>query len=170
MKKDTDQNEIKKQPPFWHKLLIEWEKDKLKDNRQSIGKGQSGLTLPFIIGAQGILNLEKQINIKELFQKIKEYVEVNNDYLYRIRFCRNKTNDTEGMNEYVLYNVKERHTNTPKFGFSDTEGIREINQNDISDWINQYEPHILKNEFSKNGDKWGDYSKQDIDIISRAKK
>ncbi len=143
---------------FWCKLLSEKQK-----------KG-TGLTLPFLIGAQEVLNSEKKLNIKELIDEM-----VNADIPVIIKHCHQ-------TKEYIFTLNKELGLGYHKYEM-DFGNLKIIADNNFLTSINEYE-HIIdtlescylktiqKKEFSRfiNFEKegWRKFDKDDLDFIKSA--
>lgn len=141
---------------LWYKLLYYW-----CFNKTPVG---SGLTVPFLVGAERECGEAKDFNIDDLFSEFKS---LDNDYVVSVRFCNNI-----GALVCCLDIFEEKEKEYYKgFGslFLDDEYFIHLDVfNDVIAFFrNDYLTIINRKKYSISNGEWTNFSKREIKLIEK---
>ena len=147
---------------LWIKTLEEWRNKKM---------GSNGCTLPFLVGIMTITNPPKTPTSADL-EQILSYIFENNTIgeKYVLSMCEtlkkaiiqkvNNENTYEPDDENATWygkNLLINNTIIMRYGSVQAEIIKGL--------VSEFEPIILENNYSLNGDVWGNYSDKEIAFL-----
>jgi hypothetical protein len=149
--------------PYWYRLLDNWVC--IQDN--------SGLSIPFLIGAKSIINDEGKPNensIKELFQSVINDIQSN--YCVSLKYCNTIEAYIFGLKsraDVIEPYFKSSHNDIPALTLIDnvfgrTESLDEI----VAFLEKEYNSHILSGKCSRQNSafgEWGAFSDADVNFI-----
>lgn len=155
---------------FWQKLLEKW------------CKTNTGLTIPYIIGSQKILNEDYELNAANDITRIFNEILENTGTVFYLNHCPNLSEPVlgikdedfedmigeflttrEGLKQEKLFICQSMFIHFPKKQKHTIE--------DVVEWlISKYSSQIENKQYSKNKRQWGDYLPEEITFIKNVVK